>query len=211
MRFLTNRVLIATLLLTPAMLMAKPAKKKKPKPKPPTEEKAAPTEDLDQPAGGTSSVNPPPVAGEGASMGKPTQGPFSVATTAGNYGMAGCGLGNYVMNEDSIVQIFAVTTNNTGYQTLGMTSGTSNCKASDQSYAIEQRVFIDANLVSLKREAASGEGETLTAFAGLLGCDTEEFNQVSKSNYSMIYSGAEADTILKSYKAVLNDQCSRLI
>jgi hypothetical protein len=209
MRSLTNRVLICSLLLTPSMLVAKPAKKKKAKPA--AEQKAEPTEDLTVPPTPAAPANAAPVAAESTPPGKPTAGPFSHATTAGNYGMAGCGLGNYVVSEDSIVQIFAATTNSTGYQTIGMTLGTSNCKESGQSYAIEQRVFIDANLVSLKREAASGEGETLTAFAGLLGCDAAQFNQVSKSNFSSIYGDSEADAILMRYKAVLSDQCSRLI
>lgn len=201
MKFMTNRVLIASLLLTPGLLMAKPApkKKKKKKAKPAVEE-TTPTEDLNAP------VEPSTTEKIDAAADRATQG------YSAGYGMAGCGLGAYVLKEDSIVQIFASTTNGTVWnQTFGISFDSLHCKGSDAAISQEQKVFIDANLVSIKREAASGQGETLMAFADLLGCDAAKFSEVSKTNYGEIYKASEADQILQGYKAVLNNQCSRLI
>lgn len=197
MKNTTSRVLIASLLLTPAMLMAKPEKKKKKKKAKPVAEETAPTEDLNDPAPATTTE----VADSS-----------SAPSYNAGYGMAGCGFGQYVFKEDSIVQIFAATTNGTVYnQLFGISFETIGCTPDGKAVAQEQKVFIDANLVSLKREAASGQGETLLAFADLLGCDAAQFSQVSKSNYGEIYKASEADGILQGYKAVLNNQCSRLI
>lgn len=191
MKNMTHRVLIASLLMTPTMLFAKPAPKKKKPTKPVVEEKAQAPEELDE-----AEPAPPPAK----------------EVVASNYGMAGCGLGSYVIKDNSIMQIFAATTNGTSYsQLFGLTSGTSNCNETGANYAMEQRVFVEANLVSLKREAASGQGETLTAFADLLGCDVKDFASVSQANYGEIYKANEATDILQGYKAVLNTQCSRLI
>lgn len=199
MKSMTNRVLIASLLLTPGILLAKPAPKKKKKAKPAAEQ-TQPTEDLNQSPLESAAQKVDTVAADA------TQG-YSTG-----YGMAGCGLGSYVLKEDSIVQIFAGTTNGTfGNQTFGITFDTLHCKPSGNALSQEQKVFIDANLVSIKREAASGQGETLTAFADLLGCDAAKFSEVSKANYSAIYKSSESSEILQGYKAVLNNQCSRLI
>ena len=191
MKLMTTRMLVASMLLMPAMLIAKPVKKKKPV-------KPAATEDLKSP-GAPVTAPPPPVVSEEA-----------VHYDAG-YGMAGCGLGSMVLKEDSFMQIFAATLNGTGVQTVGISLGTSNCKPSGKATAMEQKVFIEANLVSLKREAASGKGETLSAFADLLGCQNDQFVSVSQSNFQQIFKAPEAESILQGYKAVLSNQCTRLI
>ncbi len=197
MKLNTTRLLVASFLLMPSMLLAKPATKKKGKKKA-KPAAAAPATPVEEGAAEASPSAPAAAEGETASY-----------QTA--YGMAGCGLGALVIKKDDFMQIFAATLNGTGVQTFGITSGTSQCKPSSKAMAQEQKVFIEANLVSLKREAASGNGETLTAFADLLGCQAEEFSQVSKSNFQQIYSAPEADSILQGYKAVLASQCSRLI
>ncbi|MBC7662030.1 MAG: DUF3015 family protein [Chitinophagaceae bacterium] len=189
MKLSTNRLLIATLLLMPGMVIAKPAPKKgPPKPLPAA---AAPATGPAAPA--TPPAPPPPPYNPG-------------------YGMAGCGLGAELIKEDSFIQIFAATTNGTVWsQSFGISFGTLHCTPSNKAVALEQKVFIEANLVSLKREAVAGQGETLTAFADLLGCQTAQFSQVSKDNYQQIYKASEADQILQGYKAVLSTQCTRLI
>lgn len=187
MKLTTSRLLALSVLLMPSMLLAKPASKKKAKKAPPAEQ-AAPAETA------------------------PAAAPAEVTEYQAGYGMAGCGLGSEVIKENSFVQVFAATTNGTvGSQTFGISLGTLHCKPSAKAIAMEQKVFIEANLVSLKREAVSGKGETLTAFADLLGCQADRFATVSKDNYQQIYKASEADAILEGYKAVLPTQCSRLI
>lgn len=190
MKLTTSRLLALSFLLVPSIAMAKPAPKKK-KPAPPAA------------AGAPTPPPPPPSAPRAAE---------EVPAYQAGYQMAGCGLGSELIKEDGTIQIFAATTNGTvGSQTFGISFGTLHCKPSAQAAAMEQKVFIEANLVSLKREAVSGKGETLTAFADLLGCPADQFADASKANFQQIYKAPEADAILKGYKAVLTTPCTRLI
>ena len=130
------------------------------------------------------------------------------------YGMAGCGLGSLIIQDNStFLQLSASTTNSSTYlnQTFFITTGVSGCAGSKSNLAVEQKVFIESNLVSLNREAVTGQGETLRAFADLLGCETETFSKVSKDNFRVIYGDREPASILAGYKTLLPDQCSRLI
>lgn len=90
-----------------------------------------------------------------------------------DYGSAGCGLGSMLIKEDSILQIFAATTNGTfATQTFGITTGTSNCTSGGIVRADkEQEAFAEANLDALRRDMARGQGEYLEAFASLLECE----------------------------------------
>ncbi len=197
MKLKTSRLLALSLLLMPSMLLAKPAPKKK---------KAAPGK------GKPAAAEPANTEAAPAAAAPPQASSEPAAGYQKSYGMAGCGLGSELIKDQGYIQILAATVNSTvGSQTFGISFGTLNCKPSGKAMAQEQKVFIEANLVSLKREAVSGQGETLTAFADLLGCQTEEFSHVSKANFQKIYQASEADGILRAYKAVLTTQCTRLI
>lgn len=76
----------------------------------------------------------------------------SLSTYTPAYNMAGCGLGSLIIKDDGMVQIFASTTNGTGVQTFGITSGTSNCVAGQQDTSAEREVFLDVNYVQLKKK-----------------------------------------------------------
>jgi len=95
---------------------------------------------------------------------------------AAGYGDAGCGLGSIVFGDaPGHIQILAATTNTTGIQSFGISSGTSNCDA--EGFDISQReqdTFVVQNFSSLNKEMASGEGEHLAALAGLVGCSAEK-------------------------------------
>lgn len=117
---------------------------------------------------------------------------FSSSAYAAGYGDAGCGLGSLIFGDASgPIQISAATTNGTGMQSFGISSGTSNCDASGIVLAEkEKEVFVAQNFSSLAKEMATGTGERLAALAGLLGCPTEHqtrFNTVSQRNYSTIF------------------------
>jgi len=105
-------------------------------------------------------------------------------TLAAEIGPAGCGLGNVLMGAES--QILASTTNGTsGNQTFGITSGTSNCV--DGQRMAQLNNFVESNKVALTKEAARGEGETLTGMTQVIGCKTE-FTSAVKSHYKQIFS-----------------------
>ena len=97
-----------------------------------------------------------------------------VASSAGAVGAAGCGLGSMVFSKNTKGhQILAATTNATfGSQTFGITFGTSNCTAGGIVKADRaQEAFVEANFESLQRDMAVGEGEYLSTFGTLLGCN----------------------------------------
>ena len=94
---------------------------------------------------------------------------------AQGYGMAGCGLGSLVFQNDNamVKQILAATTNGTfGSQTFGITSGTSNCTSGGVLKSEkEQAAFVEVNFRDLKHNMAAGGGEFLSSFGTLLGCE----------------------------------------
>jgi hypothetical protein len=114
---------------------------------------------------------------------------FSVASMAAKWGDAGCGLGMMVMGKDGN-QILASTTNGTGTQSFGITSGTSGC-VEDGAVAQQVPLYIEVNKATLAKEAARGEGETLAGLAQLLGCKQEVFGPAMKSNYNQIFMKSE--------------------
>lgn len=103
------------------------------------------------------------------------------------YGEAGCGLGSLVIGKDGN-QILAATTNDTGIQSFGITSGTSNC-TDDGAVASNKQVimYIEVNKTALANEAAKGNGETISGLANLLKVDQDEFKQTLKENYKKIF------------------------
>ena len=144
------------------------------------------------------------------------------------YGMAGCGLGSMVIDENETFPQLGVTLIDgaagslTGYQpTTAMTSGTSNCKEAPSSVASARDVFLRANQANLEKEAAMGDGPALYAFAEVLGCEDVqskvEFNKVSQENFAEVFSTSDSKQVLENYLKVLrkNDalvnSCSRLI
>jgi hypothetical protein len=110
---------------------------------------------------------------------------------AQTYGMAGCGLGSLVIKDNSTgMQILAATTNGTGGQVFGITSGTSNCVSGGVVKAQrEQAAFAEVNFQDLKRNMASGGGEFLASFSTLLGCEDAAkptFFKMAQNKYESI-------------------------
>jgi len=113
------------------------------------------------------------------------------AVAAKGYGAAGCGLGSIVFgNKPGLVQVLAATTNGTFYsQTLGITSGTSNCSDSGAFQEKQREVFAAVNMSGLEQEMAAGKGEKLTAFANLFGCpvsSAEQFGSMTRKNFEKL-------------------------
>ena len=139
---------------------------------------------------------------------------------AAKYGMAGCGLGSIVMGPRGS-QVTAATTNNTGVQTFGITSGTSNCEPGDKmAMRLEQQQFINTNLASLSKEMAQGNGDTLAAFASTLRCESKDygtFTRQLKDSYTTIFAAPGALAVLDVSKEqlksnpVLAQSCKGLI
>ncbi|NJK88712.1 MAG: DUF3015 family protein [Myxococcales bacterium] len=92
------------------------------------------------------------------------------------YGMAGCGLGSQLFNQNKAIdQILAATTNGSfGTQTFGITSGTSNCTQGGVAVEVKQQgAFFETNFREIQADAARGGGDYLAAMGALMGCDRE--------------------------------------
>ncbi len=112
-----------------------------------------------------------------------------VSVYAGGFDGDDCGLGSIIFgSEPGAQQIFASTSNGTsGSQTLGISTGTSNCGDNGLvSNSKEREVFVQQNYTSLVKEMAQGEGETLYTLANLYKCPTEahrEFGLMVQKNF----------------------------
>ncbi|MCB9094576.1 MAG: DUF3015 family protein [Halobacteriovoraceae bacterium] len=120
----------------------------------------------------------------------------------GKYGPAGCGLGAMIFKGKSgmMFNVMAATTNGSGNQTFGMTTGTLGCDGDDKVAAVS---FIQNNRVALQNDVARGEGETLSAYLELI--QTEQPNVAAlKSNYSKIFTTeSDAEQIYSNINAYL--------
>jgi len=103
----------------------------------------------------------------------------------------GCGLGSIIIkNQNTVVlQVLAATTNGTGSQTFGITSGTSNCdKPSNFVSNDKLNKFVSENMDELAMDISAGQGETLTTVAKLMNVeDTKAFSSKLQANFSNIY------------------------
>lgn len=127
---------------------------------------------------------------------------------AKDYGPAGCGLGTEVIFQDANEwheHVLAATTNGTsGNQTFGMTSGTLGCET-DGPLAKGISVFFGENYEQLAADISRGDGETLDAFAELIGVDAQDnlhFKMTLQNNFDSIFS-ADAVTADASLSAVI--------
>ncbi len=125
----------------------------------------------------------------------------SAVAFAGNYGMAGCGLGSMIIKDDGFIQVFAATTNGTfANQTFGITTGTSNCtKDGAVKSEREKEAFVESAMAELTKDISKGEGEYLTTLASLYGCDnisTPKFSTTLKGKFDEISKASDAQSML---------------
>lgn len=122
------------------------------------------------------------------------------------YGMAGCGLGSIVFGEQGgLVQVVAATLNSTGYQSVAITVGTSNC--SEKGVFGQTTDYINTNKVALESDLARGEGETLASLSALMNCDNGAFGSDLKKHYTQSFpqGGATSEQISAlAWKACAN-------
>lgn len=127
----------------------------------------------------------------------------------------GCGLGSMLLGEaanDSILlQVFAATTNGTfGNQTFGITSGTSDCKTPSKIVNNERlNEFVVANIDSLAKDIAKGQGESLDTVAELMNIPSEQRATVYaqlQANFSNIFTSEriEAADVIDNIASVIN-------
>ncbi|MBT4790262.1 MAG: DUF3015 family protein [Halobacteriovoraceae bacterium] len=138
---------------------------------------------------------------------------FSLLNTAvAAYGPAGCGLGANLMKDSKglVSNVMAATTNgSSGNQTFGMTSGTSGCEV-DDSTTVAAVNFIEGNKVAFAKDAALGNGETISALAKIYSCsNVEAFGTTIQSNYEAIFNDKASATINSNVQSavITNKSC----
>lgn len=129
----------------------------------------------------------------------------------------GCGLGTQVWagQEGLVPKVLGATTNGTfGNQTFGITTGTLGCSQDGVITADARlRMFAGANLDNLARDMAMGQGETLDAFASLVGvadADKAEFFLFTKTHFNDLFADDEvtAGQMLASLNELLAQDAS---
>ncbi len=137
---------------------------------------------------------------------------FSAGTTALADPDIGCGLGTQIWTGSKGVmpKVLGATTNGTsGSQTFGITSGTLGCHQGGTVTAdAKVQIFAGANLDRLARDIAQGGGETLDAFATLLGIRAEDkpsFFHMTQSRFADLFAGdaVTAGAMLVSLEQVM--------
>ena len=125
----------------------------------------------------------------------------------------GCGLGSMLFENNAddkvLLQTFQATTNGIyGNQTFGITTGTSGC-SQPKNFVSNQQLneFMVANMDNLARDIAQGRGETLDAFAELLGVPAEkrpEFYSQLQSGFSRIFTspGVQMASVMDNISTV---------
>lgn len=108
----------------------------------------------------------------------------------------GCGLGTQIWtgSKGLVPKVLGATTNGTsGSQTFGITSGTLGCHQGGTVTAdAKVQIFTGTNLDRLARDMAQGGGETLDAFATLLGIRAEDkpaFFQMTQARFADLFAG----------------------
>ena len=138
---------------------------------------------------------------------------------AGNYGMAGCGLGSIVFgNKPGFIQILAATTNGTfASQTFGITTGTSNCTDTGGG-APSAAAVIQTNREALAKDISRGNGETIKNLATLSGCqDPNAVGATLQKNFKVIFPTADisntqvSTNVITVLKGETSLSCTRLI
>lgn len=120
---------------------------------------------------------------------------------AAGYADAGCGLGSMIFSKNTIVsQTTAWTTNMVwANQTFGITTGTSNCTANGWvKEDRKEKYFAEANFGSLSVEMARGQGDSLQAFAQVLGCSDDsvsEFGRMTREKYNQIFTSEKTTSM----------------
>ncbi|NUM89499.1 MAG: DUF3015 family protein [Bdellovibrionales bacterium] len=109
--------------------------------------------------------------------------PRASAVRSGDLGMAGCGLGSMVIEDNGKwAQVGAAFLNGTGFQTFAISFGTSNCTEDGVAMASrETEAFVEFNLADLRRDLAVGQGEYLSSLSSLYGCSGEKAESFEKA------------------------------
>ena len=121
----------------------------------------------------------------------------------------GCGLGSSIFNGQSglFPQVAAATTNgSSGNQTFGITFGTLGCaKDGVVQSSMKSAMYIDSNRLTLARDAAAGQGESLDGLMAVMAVPAADQAAVAallKARFATVFAD---EHVVANVKAVLAD------
>lgn len=143
-------------------------------------------------------------------------GPAAHAKGKVKYGMAGCGVGSLIFEDDNAKwkQIAASVIDDYflgGFRMWAITTGTSNCKT--EGSGDKAALFITMNKAALAKDVARGEGESVATLSTLMGCrDSVALNGALQRNYDSLFvdsarSGSEVRDEIK--RVIKNDAAAQ--
>ncbi|MFK7823327.1 MAG: DUF3015 family protein [Oligoflexales bacterium] len=136
----------------------------------------------------------------------------TVTAHAYHYGMAGCGLGSLIFEDQKgKVQLAAATLNNWVVpQTSAITSGTSGCYDTSENMA---DLFFKSNKQAILQEIAFGQGEALDGISKIYGCiEPTNLNKALRKQYSAIVGeqNPSADELRYNIESVIRNNSALL-
>ena len=123
---------------------------------------------------------------------------------------SGCGAGWYIFKKNSLVSsALRSTTNALLLNTVGMTSGTSNCSQHSIVKVEKEAIYFpEANHNQLMLDIARGEGEYLNAFSEIVGCKEDKLGKSLQTNFNKTYSDVNENSVKVLDKIVLHGECT---
>jgi Protein of unknown function (DUF3015). len=116
----------------------------------------------------------------------------------------GCGLGKLIWSDykgqkQIAPQVLMATTNGTGMNTFGISTGTSGCTNDGTVMSSEKtNVFVALNFENLTQEMAQGQGEHLSSLATLMGVPAEHhaaFFAIAQEHYTAFVDSGETTPV----------------
>ncbi|ELR64578.1 hypothetical protein C942_02391 [Photobacterium marinum] len=129
----------------------------------------------------------------------------------------GCGLGSMLLEgqKGKPMKILGATLNGTsGNQTFGITFGTLGCDGSGEITSTEKlAMYIDANMDTLARDMARGEGDSLATLSevwGIQEADKAHFAAVVQSEFANVFTSTDvtSDEVLNNINGVIANDAS---
>lgn len=131
----------------------------------------------------------------------------SASSFAAGENNVGCGLGSSIFNGQSGIgpQVAAATTNgSTGNQTFGISFGTLGCTQDGVvRSSMKTAMFIDSNRLTLARDAAAGQGESLQGLMAVMAVPADDQAAVAallKARFATVFADEQ---VAANVKAVL--------
>jgi len=125
----------------------------------------------------------------------------------GSDNSSGCGLGWEVSQSKSLVSSWVrAMTNSTASQSIAMTMGTSGCDKHELAMQNKmQEHFANSNYQHVLADMAFGQGQYLSEFSAIVGCDESALTTYSQKNFEKVVATSGVSFLRNVKSAIAND------